>query len=58
MGFHSPHISYLYIYCALSHRLGRGLDGRVQIKNLADGFIKNVKEKFRVGQLVKAKVLT
>ena len=40
-----------------SVRLGRGIDGWVQIRNLADGFVKNFKKKFEVGQLVKAKVI-
>jgi len=46
--------------CELSlclFRLGRGLDGRVQISHLKDGFAKEFKKLYTVGELVKAKVL-
>lgn len=44
-------ILFMYI------RLGRGIDGRVQIAHLIDGFIKNFKSIYSVGELVEAKVM-
>lgn len=38
-------------------RLGRGIDGRVQITHLIDGFVKNFKKLYSPGKLVTAKVL-
>ena len=38
-------------------RLGRGVDGRVQIKHLMDGYVKDYKSYLTVGQLVTAKVI-
>ena len=38
-------------------RLGRNVDGRVKITHLIDGFIKDFKKHFTVGELVTTKVL-
>lgn len=38
-------------------RLGRGVDGRVQIKHFTDGYVKDYKSYLSVGQLVTAKVI-
>ena len=43
--------------CVCVHRLGRGIDGRVKITHLTDGFVKNFKKHFPPGKLVTAKVL-
>ena len=39
------------------YRLGRQVDGRVKITHLSDGFVKNFKKLYSVGDLVKGKVL-
>lgn len=39
------------------HRLGRTIDGRVQITHLADGFVKDFQSLYSVGDLVIAKIL-
>ncbi|KAI9142050.1 hypothetical protein BKA69DRAFT_1037920 [Paraphysoderma sedebokerense] len=38
--------------------LGRKLDGKVKLCNLADTFVKNLNEKFKSGQVVNAKVIS
>ncbi len=43
--------------CVCVCRLGQGIDGRVQITHLKDGFSKDFKKLYTVGQLVAAKVL-
>lgn len=54
--FYSPPTFLLPPFPSL-HRLGRQVDGRVKITHLSDGFVKNFKKLYSVGDLVKAKVL-
>ncbi len=37
--------------------LGRHIDGRVKITHFVDGYVKDFKSLYAVGQLVRAKVL-
>ena len=47
----------LAVILLMSLRLGRNLDGRVQITHLADGFVKEYKSLYSVGDLVTAKII-
>ena len=48
---------FKFLLACFVPRLGRGIDGRVQITHLRDGFKKDFKKLYAVGQLVRTKVL-